>query len=81
MTALVYYTYLSDTFTIIFFSQMDTTTTVFFGGFNDPNIILTFSWITMTYTVKNSRLIKSRIYSACAPLTRDGKVIDEGLFT
>ena len=51
--------------------QINETTTVFLGGYNKAQLILVFSWITMTYQVQNTTLIKPRLFSSCAPIRKD----------
>ena len=58
-----------------FLLQMSDTMTVFFGGTNDQNIILTFDWTTMTFQPRTERLIRQRVDSCCSRIKRpDGQV-------
>jgi len=47
--------------------QLNDTTTVFLGGNNKPTGIYIYSWITKTYQLQSVTLIRSRVYSGCAP--------------
>ena len=46
--------------------QLNATTTVFLGGYNDPVAIKTLDWNTLEYTVHNEELINEHQYGACA---------------
>ena len=53
---------------LVFF-KIDSTTTGFFGGANNPHGITTFNWETMTYTKHKPELSGDRRGSACTVLT------------
>jgi len=49
-----------------FSSQLNATTTVFLGGYNDPLAIKTLDWNTLEYTVHEEKLINEHKYGTCA---------------
>ena len=49
-------------------AQLNDTTTVLIGGSIDPTSIVTFSWITLTFTLQPATLKKIRRLSTCGTL-------------
>ena len=58
---------------------MNASTTLFMGGTSNPRNIMTFSWITLTYTVLSSKLNRDRIFSNCTPFKRKNNLVKSPL--